>query len=93
MKRVHLIIHGRVQGVSFRYFVEHSAESLGLAGWAKNLEEDKVEIIAEGEEENLKKLVELCRKGPPLSRVLDIDVEYEDYKGEFKDFDIKHDFY
>lgn len=87
LKRVHIVVEGRVQGVFFRYYTQNIAKSLGLKGWVRNLRTgDKVEIVAEGEEEKLKQLLEWSRKGPPMARVTDLKYNWEEYKGEFNDF-------
>jgi len=71
-----LIIHGFVQGVGFRKFVEKEAKSLGLSGWVQNLSNGTVEINAIGEKENLEKLIEHCKKGTFLAQVEKIDVTW-----------------
>lgn len=86
MKRLHLIIHGRVQGVFFRRFVCEQAQRLGLTGYVRNKNDGSVEAVAEGEEKILQELVALCRKGPTAARVDKIDVEEENYTGDFKGF-------
>jgi acylphosphatase len=69
MKRVRLIIGGRVQGVGFRYFVKESASRLHITGYVKNMPGGNVEVDAEGEMENLESFMEKCRQGPPQSVV------------------------
>lgn len=60
---------GKVQGVFFRSSTKKEAEKLDLAGWAKNLEDGRVEVIACGNEIHLDKLFEWLKKGPPGARV------------------------
>jgi acylphosphatase len=84
------MVYGRVQGVSFRYFVMHKAKELGLTGYTRNIDEDKVEVVAEGDESKLKELAAECRKGPALSRVLDMDINFQPYTGHYKDFTIRY---
>ena len=69
MNRVHLVIHGRVQGVGFRYFVSGEARALGLRGTVRNRPDGTVEVEAEGGPEALARLVEAVRRGPPAARV------------------------
>lgn len=88
MKRVHVIIVGRVQGVFFRARMKSMAESLELKGWAKNLPGGCVEAEFEGPDEAVDEVVEWCRKGPALARVDDVIVNEEIYRGQFKDFRI-----
>lgn len=88
MKQLHLVIQGKVQGVFFRDFVKQTAESLGLKGWVKNNPEGTVELIAEGSEEDLKKLLDKCRKGPDTANVEGINADWKEYTGEFRKFSI-----
>ncbi|MEX2457120.1 MAG: acylphosphatase, partial [Balneolaceae bacterium] len=60
----HLIIKGRVQGVGFRYFTKKNAESLGVQGWVKNLSNGDVETVIQGEEEQVKEMVNYLKSGP-----------------------------
>jgi acylphosphatase len=89
-KRLHLIIDGLVQGVSFRWHALREASSLGLTGFVKNNPDGSVEAVFEGEEEKLKKILEFCRKGPSGARVEKIEVEWDKYEGKFRDFGIVH---
>jgi len=86
MTRVHLIVSGRVQGVSFRAYTIRTARAMGLAGWVRNLPSGEVEIVAEGAAETLDRLVQWARTGPSLARVDDLSVEHEPPTGEFSDF-------
>jgi len=89
-KRIHIIVSGRVQGVFYRLSAKRQAKILNLTGWIKNKENGKVEIIAEGEEENLRKLILWCRRGPLIARVEDIKTEWKEYKGEFEYFSVRY---
>lgn len=64
-----IFVSGRVQGVSYRDWTVRTAQRLGLVGWVRNLTDGRVEILAEGEEDAIGKLVDACREGPPLARV------------------------
>lgn len=88
--RVHLFVSGRVQGVFFRESTRREAEKLGLTGWVKNLPDGRVEIVAEGEKGNLEKLIQWAKKGSFLSRVDNVEIEWEEYQGEFENFEIKY---
>jgi acylphosphatase len=88
--RAHIVISGRVQGVFYRAFAEETANSLGLKGWVRNLPDGRVEAVLEGEKEAIEKAVAICRKGPPAARVSNIDVGWEDFKGEFTTFSVKY---
>tara|TARA_Y100000310_G_C20625296_1_gene785508 strand:- start:655 stop:924 length:270 start_codon:yes stop_codon:yes gene_type:complete len=89
MKRLKLTISGQVQAVGFRYFVERMALKLGLTGYVKNRNDDKVEVLVEGEEEKLKRMLELCEKGPVLAKVTEVKKRWMNYQGEFDEFEIE----
>jgi acylphosphatase len=84
--RVHVFVSGRVQGVFFRQKTKQQAQSLGVNGWVRNLQDGKVEAVFEGEEAAVKALVEYCHHGPSSARVDKVEVNYENYVGEFSDF-------
>ncbi|MGD0978306.1 MAG: acylphosphatase [Candidatus Bathyarchaeia archaeon] len=88
--RAHVFISGRVQGVFFRSETRYEARKHGVTGWVRNLPDDRVEAVFEGEQENVKKLLEFCRRGPPGARVASADVTWENYSGEFRDFEIRY---
>ena len=69
MKRVRIIIGGRVQGVGFRYFVQENANRYGINGYVKNMPGGNVEVDAEGDQEKLDKFIDKCRQGPPQASV------------------------
>ena len=70
----HVVIHGRVQGVGFRMFVEDTAERLGLAGWVRNRRDGTVEAVFAGAEALVTEAIEACRRGPRSAHVTKIDV-------------------
>jgi acylphosphatase len=86
--RVHLIIHGFVQGVFYRASTCDTAMKLGLKGWVRNLPDGNVEAVFEGPIAKLHKAVEWCQEGPPGARVTKIDQEWADYSGEFSGFEV-----
>jgi acylphosphatase len=84
-------VYGRVQGVYFRYFVQNVAGRLGLKGYVRNLTSgDAVEVQAEGEKQQLNKLLEQLKVGPPRARVERVEVKWVDYSGQFIDFSIRY---
>lgn len=89
-KRVHVWISGRVHGVFFRAFTRDVAERAGVGGWVRNLRDSRVEAVFEGEENNVRQVIDWCRRGSPLSRVDDVEVIEEPYVGEFASFSITH---
>ncbi len=84
----HIFIAGFVQGVGFRNFIKHNAIKLGLTGWVKNLEDNRVEAVFQGPKENIDKIISICEKGSFLSEVKDLVVEWEDAPKIFKTFEI-----
>jgi len=84
--RAHVTITGYVQGVFFRETCIKEALDLGVTGWVKNTEEGGVEAVFEGEENLVKEMILWCKDGPRLSRVENVDVEYEEPTGEFNSF-------
>ena len=90
MDKVHIIINGFVQGIFFRSFIKERANELDLKGYARNLDRDKVEIIVEGHEAKINKFMEIIKKGPPGAEVKDLKAVKQPYKGEFKQFTIRH---
>jgi acylphosphatase len=79
-----------VQGVFFRSETEDEAKKLGVNGWVRNLPDSRVEAVFEGEQENVKELIRFCEQGPPGARVTKTEVIWENYTGEFKDFEIRY---
>ena len=66
-------VRGKVQGVGYRYFVERAAEELGIAGWARNLGDGRVEVYAIGSEEQLSELSGYLYRGPRWSDVRGVE--------------------
>jgi len=87
--RAHIFVSGRVQGVFFRVETRYEAMKRNVAGWVRNTSGGRVEAIFEGEREDVEKLINFCRKGPPGARVTKIDVQWKEYTREFKDFKIR----
>lgn len=90
MKRMHVIISGRVQGVFFRAYTRETAVALKLTGWVRNLHDGSVEATFEGDDKNVESMLEWCRKGPTHAIVKRVDATEESYTGEFRDFRITY---
>ena len=90
MKRVHVYISGRVQGVFFRAETQRAAVGFNLTGWVRNLANGRVEALLEGEDESVDKMLTWCHIGPPAARVEEVLTKEEPYTGEFSDFSIKY---
>jgi len=76
--------------VGFRYFVQDRAQALGLRGWVRNLRTGEVELVAEGPREDLQQLLEAVRKGPPLSWVESVQVDWSPARGLPPGFEVRH---
>lgn len=88
-KRRKLIISGHVQGVSYRAYAQARANELGVSGYARNLADGSVEIIAEGNGSQLDELESWCREGSPAATVRSVDAEEQEATGEFTGFGIR----
>ena len=88
MKCIHLIVSGRVQGVFFRDNTRRRARELGLTGYAKNLPNGDVELVAQGNEEKLKELIKFIKKGPGIAKVTNIKIKHKEPEN-FKEFEIR----
>jgi len=70
--------------------VQRNARKFGVTGWVRNCPDGAVELVAEGEKISLEGLIDACRRGPVFAKVDQIDVTWENYTGEFDDFEIAH---
>ena len=86
--RAHIYVSGRVQGVFFRVETRDEATKRNVTGWVRNTSGGRVEAVFEGEREDVEKMIEFCRSGPPGARVTKIDAQWEEYAGEFESFKI-----
>lgn len=85
--RVEIDVHGLVQGVGYRAFAKRAADRLQITGFAENMPDGSVRIVAEGEKESLEKFIEECGNGPSLSQVEGINKKWYPYTGEFFNFE------
>lgn len=90
MKRVHVHISGRVQGVFFRAETQRAANGFGLTGWVRNRADGSVEALFEGKDDHVNKMLEWCHTGPPAARVTEVLMTEEPYTGEFNSFSIRY---
>jgi acylphosphatase len=88
-KSIRLYVSGLVQGIVFRGFVKENAERYNVKGFVRNLEDGRVEIFLEGDLDNVKKMIELCKKGPKHSEVKRVEMRVEKFQ-ELKNFKILH---
>ena len=85
-RRAEILVRGLVQGVFFRHTTKKKADEFGLAGSVRNLRDGGVEIVCEGDEEEIKKLIGWSKRGPQGAMVEHVDVAWKEYTGELKEF-------
>lgn len=90
MKRVHLLIEGKVQGVFFRATSRKMATSFGVKGWVRNRWDGKVEMVVEGNSASVDKMLQWAHQGPPGASVSKVQVKEQPFKGEFDTFSIRY---
>lgn len=88
-ERWQLLILGKVQGVFYRASTEQQARMLGLAGYCQNLEDGRVQVVAEGVPDQLQQLLEWCWQGPTQAEVTQIDVDKDVPTDEFNSFQVR----
>jgi len=91
LKKIHIVITGKVQGVGFRYWLYQIANKKNVYGWVKNKNTNEVEAVLLGKDKNVDELIKLVRKGPSSARVENLSIQ--NYQKEYlrKSFDILHD--
>ena len=87
-KRVHVVVSGKVQGIFFRSNIKNLADNLGIKGYVKNVENDKLEAVFEGTNEAIEKMLEFCKEGPEEAEISAIVTEEEQLKNEFINFSV-----
>lgn len=90
IKRVHVCIEGRVQGVFFRACTQEEAQRLGLTGWVRNRPDGSVESVIEGDPEKVSTMVHWLHHGPPYATVTRIVVTEEEPDNSYGDFSIQY---
>ena len=88
--RLHARVHGRVQGVNFRYYTQREATAQRLSGWVANRFDGSVELVAEGEEAALQRLLAFLHRGPPSARVDRVQTDWSEATGEFDRFRVRY---
>ncbi len=87
MRRANIRIKGNVQMAGFRTFIKNIADSLNVTGFAENQEDGSVRVVCEGKEEGINELINSIKeKTPSFARIEEMNVAYEEYKGEFTGF-------
>ena len=88
-KSVRLYVQGSFQGIFFRNFVKENAEKSDVRGFVRNLEDGRVEVFIEGDQDKVEKMIEICKKGPRHSQIRNVEVKEEKFQG-LKEFKILH---
>ncbi len=88
--RLDATIHGRVQGVSFRYYTVHRARGLNLTGYVRNQPDGTVEVVAEGRRARLEELLSFLRMGPRAAFVTEVDLSWPEPSGCFDRFEVRY---
>ena len=88
-KSIRIYITGTVQGVFYRAFVKENAERYNVKGFVRNLEDGRVEVFLEGDDNAVNKMIELCKKGPKHSQIRKIEIKDERFQ-DFKTFKLLH---
>lgn len=90
LQQFHAIVHGRVQGVSFRYYTVLEAERLGIVGWVRNQLDSTVEVIAQGSSAQLQAFVEFLHQGPPSAQVTQVEITPQLVISRFAQFSVRY---
>ena len=88
MKCVQLLIQGYVVGVGYRSWMKMKAETLHIVGWVKNREDNAVEAVVQGEGEQVKRMIELCKKGPEVAWVEKVEVTEKPVDNNLESFTV-----
>lgn len=91
MKQIHMLVKGRVQGVGFRYTIQQQALEIGINGWVKNLENGDVEVVAEGQKDDIEQFISIIKQGPSrFSKVNHVNVTESTHPDNFATFEIRY---
>ena len=89
LKQVHIYIKGDVIGVGFRAWTKIQTKIIGVTGWVRNHQDGFVEAQIQGEMEKVEQMIELLKKGPPVSHVSGVEIFWQEPKEIFDQFEIK----
>jgi acylphosphatase len=84
----HLLIHGRVQGVGYRFYAQEMAGNLNLTGWVRNRPDGDVEALVEGSRQDIETFIKWLEKGPTMAHVESVNVDWPLPKGRYAEFSI-----
>jgi acylphosphatase len=88
--RLQAVVHGRVQGVSFRYYTQRRAAELGLTGYVRNEWDGTVRVVAEGPQQAVQELLAFLHMGPRSAFVTQVDTQWPAPTGGFDRFEVRH---
>jgi acylphosphatase len=88
--RLQAIVHGRVQGVNFRFYTRQRAIDIGVRGYVRNRWDGTVEVVAEGTQASLDELLSFLRVGPRSALVTELDIQWPDPTGSFRRFEVRY---
>jgi acylphosphatase len=89
MKRVRILIEGRMQGINFRYHTQQQAQKLGLAGFVRNLSDGRIEIDAQGDDASVEEMLTWCQEGPQSAQLKSILFRYDEPNEHVSDFIVR----
>jgi len=89
-KQIHIFVTGRVQGVFFRQSTKVMAIKNNAKGWVRNLDDGRVEIVAQGETQDIDNLAHWCKTGPANSRVDEFELSEENISDKFETFEVRY---
>ena len=92
LRRAHVYVSGRVQGVCYRDTVRMTAEKVEATGWVRNLSDGRVEAVIEGSQDAVDKLLTFMEIGPSRAYVENLEIREESYQGEFVDFQVRYNY-
>jgi acylphosphatase len=78
MKRIRILVEGRLQGSNFRYYTQQQAQKLGLAGFVRHLSDGRIEIDAQGDDESVEQMLTWCSQGPQSGHLKSILFRYDE---------------
>jgi acylphosphatase len=90
LARLHAVVHGRVQGVSFRYYTQKRANELNLSGYVRNKWDGTVEVVAEGRRGDLEEILSFLHEGPRSAFVTQVAIEWAAPSGDFHGFGVRY---
>ncbi len=90
LRRLHCTVRGIVQGVNFRASTRREAARLGLTGWVRNLDDGRVEVLADGDEPRLRELLAWLERGPSVARVDEVRSDWSEGTGGFESFTVRY---